>query len=71
MPKSSTPALLLMQVSSLTPFSFSAAIQFSGMPQRPKPPNMMVAPLSISSTASAALLYILLIMLGLVRHLFL
>src|SRR5438309_8808640 len=54
MPKSSTPALLEMQVSPLIPFSTSAAIVFSGIPQSPKPPRASVAPSGMSRTASWA-----------------
>ena len=42
MPKSSTPALLPAMVRPFTPLSTSAAIRFSGMPHRPKPPAAMV-----------------------------
>src|SRR5258707_15684549 len=52
MPKSSTPALLPAMVSSFTPLSTNAAIRFSGMPQRPKPPAAMVMP-SFSSPPRA------------------
>ena len=55
MPKSSTPALLLMMVRALVPRARSAAMRFSGMPHSPKPPIMMVAPSGISATASSAL----------------
>ena len=41
-PKSSTPALLDMQVSCFNPFFTRASIQFSGIPQRPKPPSIIV-----------------------------
>ena len=44
MPKSSTPALLLMTVRSFVPRACSAWIRFSGMPHRPKPPIRIVAP---------------------------
>ena len=44
MPKSSTPALLLTIVSSFVPLRRTAAMRFSGMPQRPKPPMRIVAP---------------------------
>ena len=36
------------------PDAFTAAIRFSGIPQRPKPPTRRVFPLLISSTAAAA-----------------
>ena len=55
MPKSSTPALLLITVRSFVPRACSAAIRFSGMPHRPKPPMRMVAPSGMSATASSAL----------------
>ena len=64
MPKPSTPALLEMQVSPYTPFSTSAAMQFSGMPQRPNPPNANTAPSGISRTASAAFFTILFMLLS-------
>src|SRR5215831_5005854 len=54
MPKSSTPALLLTTVRFFVPRACSAAMRFSGMPQRPNPPIMMVAPSGIRATASAA-----------------
>src|SRR5580700_3907299 len=44
MPKLSIPALLLTMVKSFTPLRRTAAMRFSGMPQRPKPPIRMVAP---------------------------
>jgi len=40
----STPALFEMTVSSLAPEASMPAINASGMPQRPKPPDMMVMP---------------------------
>jgi len=49
-----TPALLLTQVRFCAPLSRTAAIRFSGMPQRPKPPTSSVAPSWMSATASAA-----------------
>ena len=55
MPKSSTPALLLMTVRSRVPRRWSAAISVSGMPQSPKPPIMIVAPSGMRATASSAL----------------
>ena len=55
MPKSSMPALLLMTVSPFVPRACSAAIRVSGIPQRPKPPIMMVAPSGMRDTASSAL----------------
>ena len=55
MPKSSTPALLLMTVRSFVPRARSAAMRFSGMPHRPKPPIMMDAPSGMRATASSAL----------------
>ena len=55
MPKSSTPALLLMTVRLPVPFARSAPIRFSGIPQRPKPPIRMEAPSGMSATAASAL----------------
>src|SRR4051794_4175854 len=43
-PKPSTPQLLLITVRSLTPLDLMAAMRNSGMPQRPKPPAMIVMP---------------------------
>src|SRR6266852_8214823 len=54
MPKSSTPALLLTMVRSFVPLRRTAAMRFSGMPQRPKPPMRMVAPSWIFSMAASA-----------------
>src|SRR6266550_1194225 len=54
-PNSSTPGLLLMMVRLRVPRACSALMRFSGRPQRPKPPHMIVAPSGISATASAAL----------------
>src|SRR5215469_5440369 len=51
MPNPSTPTLLLIVFRSLTPLSTSARMRFSGMPQRPKPPIIMVAPSGMSPTA--------------------
>ena len=42
------PALFEIQIRSVQPFRFSASIQFSGMPHKPNPPNMIVAPSPIS-----------------------
>src|SRR5579875_3534414 len=42
-----------MTVRFLTPASFSAVIRFSGLPDRPKPPDIKVMP-SNSSPSSAA-----------------
>src|SRR5712692_3379385 len=53
-PKSSTPALLLTIVRFFVPLRRTAAIKFSGMPQRPKPPIRMVAPSLIFSMAASA-----------------
>src|SRR2546422_7820534 len=53
-PKSSTPALLLTMVRSLVPLRRMAAMRFSGIPQRPKPPMRMVAPSWIFSMAASA-----------------
>src|SRR5260221_2194388 len=53
-PKSSTPALLLITVRFFVPRACSAAISVSGMPQSPNPPIMMVAPSGIPATASDA-----------------
>ena len=47
------PALLEITVSSRTPESRMASISAVGMPQRPKPPDMIVMP-SRSTPASAA-----------------
>ena len=55
MPKSSTPALLLMTVSPVVPRARRASMSVSGMPHSPKPPIMIVAPSGMRSTASAAL----------------
>lgn len=38
------PALLETQVKSLEPFCTRAAIRFSGMPHRPKPPTQSLLP---------------------------
>src|SRR6266446_1061441 len=54
MPKSSTPALLLTMVRSFVPLWRTAAMRFSGMPQRPKPPIRIVAPSWIFSMAASA-----------------
>src|SRR5262245_22414199 len=53
-PKSLVPALLEHMVRPVAPWSRSAFRQFSGIPQRPKPDTMIVAPLGMSRTASAA-----------------
>src|SRR2546426_439837 len=54
MPKSSTPALLLTTVRFFVPLRRTAAMRFSGMPHKPKPPMRMVAPsVSFSMAASA------------------
>src|SRR4029077_16055757 len=53
MPASSTPALLLMIVSPRVPRANKALMRFSGIPQRPKPPIMIVAPSGMTATASA------------------
>jgi len=55
MPKSSMPALLLMTVSPCVPRAWRAEMRCSGMPHRPKPPIMMVAPSGMRDTASSAL----------------
>src|SRR5580704_2627425 len=55
MPKPSTPTLLLIVVRFFTPLRTRARIRFSGMPQSPKPPTIMMAPSDISRTASSAL----------------
>lgn len=49
------PALLETTVKSFEPFSNTAAMRFSGIPQRPKPPTNNLAPSGMSFTASAAL----------------
>src|SRR5947199_184644 len=51
-PKSSTPALLLTMVRSLVPLRRMAAMRFSGIPQRPKPPMRIVTP-SVSFAMAA------------------
>src|SRR5260370_2816317 len=53
MPKSSTPALLLTMVRSLVPFRRTAAMRFSGMPQRPNPPMRMVTPSRLFSMVTS------------------
>src|SRR6185437_16586091 len=58
-PEPSTPMLLLIVCSPLTPLRIKAATRFSGIPQRPKPPSMRVAPSGISATASSAVAIIL------------
>src|SRR3990170_7190344 len=55
MPKSSTPALFEITVRFLIPFRRTAAIRFSGRPQRPKPPIMILAPSGMSRIAPSAL----------------
>ena len=40
-PKLSTPALLETQVRSFAPSLATAAIKFSGMPHKPKPPTIL------------------------------
>lgn len=52
-PNPSTPALLLMQVRSLTPESRSAAISASGMPHKPNPPTAIIWP-SFTTPARAS-----------------
>src|SRR5204863_1717525 len=54
MPKSSTPALLEIQVRFFVPFLTNAFIQFSGIPHKPNPPNIITAPSSISCIAASA-----------------
>src|SRR5206468_2434722 len=54
MPNSSTPALLLMTVRPFVPRACSALMRFSGMPHRPKPPIMIVAPSGTNATAASA-----------------
>src|SRR5258706_12201645 len=54
MPKSSTPALLLMTVRPMVPRARSAAMRCSGIPHSPKPPIIIVAPSGMSATASSA-----------------
>src|ERR1700690_3211154 len=54
-PKPSPPALLLIVVRFLTPLWTRARIRFSGIPHRPNPPTMMVAPSNTSWIASSAL----------------
>src|SRR2546425_9370107 len=55
MPKSSTPALFEAMVRFLVPFLRTAAIRFSGIPHRPKPPIRIVAPSRSRSIAASAL----------------
>src|SRR5687768_11367171 len=50
-----------MHVRFFTPFLTSSPIQFSGMPQRPKPPTRRVIPSFTSFSASSTLLTTLLI----------
>src|SRR5439155_791698 len=54
-PKVFTPALLLITVRSFVPLRRIASIRFSGMPHRPNPPTMMLAPSGTSATAASAL----------------
>src|SRR5947199_3634513 len=49
------PALLLTTVRPFVPRACNALIRFSGMPHKPKPPIMIVAPSGMSATASSAL----------------
>src|SRR6266446_5620044 len=51
----STLTLLLMVVRFFTPLRTSARIRFSGIPHRPNPPTMTVAPSKTSRMASSAL----------------
>src|ERR1019366_3944453 len=53
-PQSSTPQLFETHVSPETSLSASAAMRFSGIPQRPNPPTTSVAPDGTSWTAFAA-----------------
>src|SRR5262245_20386001 len=46
------PALLLITVRFFVPLRHRAPMRFSGMPHRPKPPIMMVAPSWTSAIAS-------------------
>src|SRR3546814_5457050 len=52
-PKPSAPQLFEMIVRSLTPLASRPAIRCSGLPERPKPPDMIVMP-SKRTPASAA-----------------
>src|SRR5579863_2957569 len=54
-PKLFTPALLLMTVMFFVPLRRTASMRFSGMPQRPKPPTMIVEPSGRSAMAASAL----------------
>ncbi len=54
-PKPSTPTLLLMVVRFLTPLRARARIRFSGIPHKPNPPTIIVAPSNTSWIASSAL----------------
>ena len=57
----STPALLEITVRPFTPESFTASISVSGMPQRPKPPDINVmSSFNIPSNAVLASAYIFL-----------
>src|SRR5256885_6415158 len=53
-PLPSMPQLLEMTVRSRVPRRWIAWIRFSGMPHRPKPPAIRVAPSARSATASSA-----------------
>src|ERR1039457_3553011 len=53
-PQSSTPQLFETHVSPVTSLAASAAMRFSGIPQRPNPPTTRVAPDETSWTAFAA-----------------
>ena len=55
MPSPSTPTLLLMVYRFFVPLRANARIRFSGIPQSPKPPTIMVAPSNTSWMASSAL----------------
>src|SRR5665811_1638483 len=54
-PTPSTPTLLLMVRRFFVPLRTSARIRFSGIPHKPNPPIMMVAPSNTSRIASSAL----------------
>src|SRR5688572_29585415 len=53
-----------MQVKPFTPFFTRAAIQFSGIPHKPKPPNIKVMLSLMSLMASSAFLTTLLIIVN-------
>src|SRR5215468_6423921 len=68
MPQPSTPTLLLMVVRFFTPLRTRARIRFSGMPHRPNPPTIMVAPSKTSRIDSSAFATTLVIFLIQIYH---